>query len=93
MARNKNKGNNMDLLLVECKHCGSMYEAKESQRAKSGATIGYDALVAKLEEYTLLLLDELNETVPIAHAHGWKSTNHQRGIELRKEIAELKRAV
>lgn len=38
------------------------------------------------DEYIKLLEDELNETVPIAALHGWKSSRYEKGVELRNKI-------
>ena len=47
----------------------------------------------RLRKLALLLLDyidllgaELDETVPIAHLHGWKSSRYEEGVKLRAAI-------
>lgn len=40
-------------------------------------------------EYIRLLGDELNEVVHYAAAHGWKSTRHVAGLELRRKLGIL----
>lgn len=37
-----------------------------------------------LLEYITLLSEELDETVPVAYAHGWRSSRHEEGERLRK---------
>jgi hypothetical protein len=41
---------------------------------------------AELRRYADLLNDELTETCPIAYAHGWRSTRHHAGVEMRLKI-------
>lgn len=43
-------------------------------------------LIRVKDEYLQLLCDELNELVPLAHVHGWKSTRHEQGNEFRFKI-------
>jgi len=64
------------------------------------AMVGYTAaksegqqsaeLVEAKAEYQKLIDDEYEEVVRIAAAHGWKSSRHEKGIELRKKIEQLK---
>ena len=42
-----------------------------------------------LEQYNLLLIAELNEVVPIASVHGWKSSRYEQGKLLRDKIEVL----
>lgn len=37
-------------------------------------------------EYVKLLVDELNELMPLAANHGWVSTRHEKGKELRRQL-------
>lgn len=48
------------------------------------------ALASAEKEYTKLLSDEREEVIRYASAHGWKSSRHERGVELRKIIFELR---
>jgi hypothetical protein len=41
------------------------------------------------DEYIQLLTDEISELAGMAAVHGWKSTRHEKGIELRKKIQDL----
>ena len=50
-------------------------------------------IINTYDEYIYLLAKELEETVVIANAHGWKSTRYTKGKELRNKIAELKKLV
>ncbi len=47
------------------------------------------ALVRQLQAYTELLIAELNETVPIASVHGWKSKRYHEGKSMRAVIDSL----
>lgn len=40
-------------------------------------------------EYIKLLGDELEEVVPIASIHGWKSSRYEAGLKLREEIKQV----
>jgi hypothetical protein len=40
-------------------------------------------------EYIDVLLDEIHSLVPIAHIHGWRSSNVERGKACREKIAQL----
>ncbi len=42
------------------------------------------------DKYIKLLRDKLNETVGIAHVHGWRSSRYKEGVKLRKKITKLK---
>jgi hypothetical protein len=48
-------------------------------------------LKAAYEDYIKLLGDELNDTVSIASAHGWKSTRYEQGVKCREAIAKLQK--
>ena len=41
------------------------------------------------KEYIELLIEELNETIPIAHSHGWETTRFEKGKQLRSKILKL----
>lgn len=45
-----------------------------------------DELIEAQKEYIKLLVEELNETVPIANAHGWKSSKFEQGKIIRDKI-------
>jgi hypothetical protein len=47
-------------------------------------------LVQTQEEYIELLREELHEIVPLATAHGWKSSRADKGIEIRGKIDKAK---
>lgn len=47
------------------------------------------ALAKAEKEYEQLLADEHEEVIRYAAAHGWKSTKHERGAELRAIISEI----
>lgn len=51
----------------------------------------YQQLIEIHKDYEKLLGDEIHELVSIAivRSHGWKSTRHEQGIELREKIAQL----
>lgn len=44
---------------------------------------------AAYSEYVQLLSEEINELIGIANTHLWKSTRHEKGLELREKIAKL----
>ena len=46
-------------------------------------------LIKSYQEYIDLLCDELNEVVPIAHNHGWRSDRVDAGNRIRKKIETL----
>lgn len=52
----------------------------------------YEQKYNDLIEYVKLLTDELNEVVPIAHVHGWRSSRVEQGKEMRKKFDELKQS-
>ena len=43
-------------------------------------------LIKLYGEYIVLLGLELDEVVPLAYMHGWKSTRYEQGKKLRKQI-------
>lgn len=49
-----------------------------------------DRIVTVYDEYIQLLTDELNEIVPMAAEHGWKTHRYDKGEELRAKIEALK---
>lgn len=57
-------------------------QARADERAK---------IETAYDKYITLLGAELEELVPIASSHGWKSSRYDAGIECRKEIDNLKR--
>ena len=69
----------IDTALLSC-NC-KRYE-KELARLKE--------LVGCYEEYVSMLRDELNDVVPIAHNHGWRSGRYEQGQKIRAKIAEFK---
>ena len=50
-----------------------------------------EALIEAYQHYVHLLIDELKEIVPIATAHGWKSSRYEAGRKLRKIIKQLEK--
>ena len=58
-----------------------------------GVTNGKDVareLIAALEEYIVLLGKELDEVIPMAAVHGWKSSRYEEGKVARRKIQRLK---
>ena len=51
-----------------------------------------EKLLQKEREYRELIDKELSDVVTIAAVHGWKSDDYERGVQLRKELAELQKA-
>jgi hypothetical protein len=49
-----------------------------------------NALIKALEEYIVLLGKELDELVPLAAVHGWKSSRFEEGKAARRKIQRLK---
>ena len=47
-------------------------------------------LIKLLENYIILLKAELDEVVPMAHVHGWKSKRYAEGVEIRRLIKLVK---
>lgn len=45
--------------------------------------------ISKMSEYIGLLTDELNDVVPMASVHGWKSNRFEAGQNLRDQIKSL----
>lgn len=55
--------------------------------------MSFEDLIALSEaekELKKLVDDEYEETVRYAAAHGWKSTRHEKGKDLKAQIAEIK---
>lgn len=52
-----------------------------------------DVLIEVLDEYIELLGSELDSVVLMASVHGWKSTRHDKGVQLREKIANLKELI
>jgi hypothetical protein len=48
-----------------------------------------DELIEAYQNYIALLSKELNDTIPIATIHGWKSNRYKVGKELREKIERL----
>lgn len=48
-------------------------------------------LIKAYEDYINLLSDELNDCVPIAHVHGWRSSRADQGQAARDKIENIKR--
>ena len=53
----------------------------------------YKELVEAQEEYMRLLNGELEEVVPIAYNHGWRTSRFEQGHQAREKIAELKQLI
>jgi hypothetical protein len=49
-----------------------------------------DALINALEDYIVLLGKELDEVIPMASVHGWKSSRWEEGKAARRKIQRLK---
>ena len=49
--------------------------------------------VMVLEEYIMLLNDELDETVVVAFRDGWRSTRHNEGRAIRTKIREIDKKI
>jgi len=47
-------------------------------------------LIKAYEDYIWLNTKELEDVVPIAYYHGWRSKRFERGKELREKIRKLK---
>jgi len=50
-----------------------------------------DELIEAQDKYIKLLIEELDETVPIASIHGWKSSRFEIGKQMRNDIDMLKK--
>lgn len=66
--------------------CAKVAILKEKEPVKQ------QTLVEAQQEYIDLLLDEINSLVGIAHVHGWRSSNVEKGKAVREKI-ELAKAV
>jgi hypothetical protein len=80
-----------------CNECAHL--EKENEKLRHSAAIvseGYHRLDAEnkklrealklQEEYTVLLIEEIDSLIPMAHTHGWRSTRAEKGKELRERI-------
>ena len=48
-----------------------------------------EAIISAFQEYIELLEDELNEVVPIADDHGWRTKRYEAGVLLREKINQF----
>lgn len=48
-----------------------------------------EAIIKAQQEYTQILLDELDSTISLAGVHGWRSQNVEKGIEHRQKLRDL----
>jgi hypothetical protein len=64
---------------------------KENTQFSAQDTENLILMATKMSDYIIMLIEELNETLPIAHAHGWRPNPNQReeGKLLRREIFKL----
>ncbi len=46
-------------------------------------------LVKTYQDYTQLLVDEINDTGAVAYVHGWRSSRYEQGKVLREKIKQL----
>jgi ATP-dependent protease Clp ATPase subunit len=60
----------------------------ENKIAEARSQAFRDAM-AVYEPYIKLLIEEINELIPLAMVHGWKSSRYDAGIKCRKDIANL----
>lgn len=67
---------------------GWVKEYAAKQAIPQGAVLS--DLIQAQDEYTKLLGDEISDLIGIASVHGWRSTRHEKGKELREGIAMLK---
>lgn len=65
-----------------------MLQFKKANRP-SALSDGLAKLIDLQQKYIKLILEEAEETVPIAYAHGWRSTRYEEGKRIRKELAKL----
>ncbi len=63
---------------------------KRSQNSGKATVDSSLLLIEALGKYIELLVEELNETLMYAHAHGWKSSRVEEGERQRNRIAELR---
>ena len=49
-----------------------------------------EELIKLQEQYTQLLIAELEEVVPIAYNHGWRSKRFEEGELMRQKMSDLK---
>lgn len=52
-----------------------------------------DKLIKALEKYIVMLGKELDEVVPMASIHGWKSSRYEEGKKMREKIKKFKEEV
>jgi len=80
-----------------CDVCGKKYsdschiprqEQPKPLLAEARSQAFRDAM-AVYEPYIKLLIEEINELIPLAMVHGWKSSRYDAGIKCRKDIANL----
>jgi len=71
-----------------CSACGITAAFDEYQHKEDPAE-----LREALEGYIKLLLEELDEVVPLAHMHGWRSSRYQKGVDLRARIENARRVL
>jgi len=76
-----------------CMLCGRKEAVKEhlviSQTQEAILNWFKKEIVPTYEEYIKLLTEELNEVVPIAYIHGWKSNRYEQGKKLRKKLSNI----
>jgi len=59
------------------------------QKEADGVSKELEAAKLKIgvwKEYAELLTAELGETIGVAYSHGWRSSRHERGKELRQKL-------
>ncbi len=75
-------------LLQEAKRGADLANTELKELREENAALRADKarLVDAFIEYQKLLCEELDELVPIASAHGWKSLRYEEGVRLRAKI-------
>jgi len=63
-----------------------------AERRSTWRPRAWRALVAALDQYIEVLGKELAMVATLASVHGWRSTRVQQGIDMRKQLAKLRRA-
>ena len=70
-------------------------DVRDKKKAIAQAKSGIEKLVGEgvkaYDDYIVLLGKELDEVVPLAHTHGWRSSRYEEGKEARKKILEIRR--
>ena len=66
---------------------GGVRFVKETRKSNMNKVDKLTELVQALEEYITLLGKELDEVIPMAAVHGWKSTRFEEGKKLRALIS------